>query len=134
MPFLNDLVTQLEADALGTYGTDIFVSSKATVPKIAAGSIHLADTGGTAPVLTHNDLLSPAYVQPSAQVTIRHNTYEGAMTKAVAVRNSLSKIRNQLLNATWYLWVKPQQEPIDLGIDDTGQTRFAFNVLARKRP
>jgi hypothetical protein len=34
----------------------------------------------------------------------------------------------------FYLWIRPLQEPFDLGIDEKGRARVAFNVTTRKTP
>jgi hypothetical protein len=137
MAFLDDLASVLVGGGLGTLGTDLFLSSRAVVPALPSGStVHIIETGGTAPHNTHNSTASPAYLQPGAQITVRANDYRVAITKARAVYESLYGIRNEFIGSGWYLWVKPLQEPFDLGVEDNGQSRVAFNVIARynKRP
>jgi hypothetical protein len=34
----------------------------------------------------------------------------------------------------FYLWVRPIQEPFDLGVDERGRVQLVFNVNARKTP
>jgi hypothetical protein len=53
---------------------------------------------------------------------------------AAAAYAALFKIRNQFINSGWYKWIKPLQEPADIGLDTTGQARIVFNVIANKRP
>lgn len=136
MPWLNDLVSELEAASLGVGNTSIFISLQASIPVLASGepTIHLVDTGGTSPDNTQNSTIRPAYVQPSAQVTVRAGTYEQAYARAEAARNTLYAIRNKFINSGWYLWVKPTTDLIEMPIDDRKQSRIAFNVIAKKRP
>lgn len=136
MPWLNDLVTQLQAEGVGTFNADIFASSKAVPPVLASGfaTIVIIDTGGTDPEKTHNSVILPAYLRPSAQLTARADSYEAADAKARAAYAALVKVRNQFIGATWYKWINPLQEPFDGGVDDRGQIRVWFNVIGNKRP
>lgn len=124
------------ADGVGTFATDIFATSKAVIPMLPSGfaTIHLLETPGTAPDLTHNDLITPAYIQPSVQVTARSADAETAYAKLQLAYNSLVKIRNQFINSGWYVWVKPTSHFLDAGLDARGQARISFNVTVRKRP
>jgi len=136
MAFLDDMIDMLEGDLVGTYGTDIFASSQAFIPVLASGlaTLHLIQTGGTAPERTHNAVLTPAYIQPTMQLTARASTHAAAFAKATAAYNSLFKIRNQFINSGWYKWVKPLGDLDDSGSDPNGQVRVSFNVIANKRP
>lgn len=140
MAWLEDLVTQLEAEGVGTFGVSIFASSRASVPVLASGlaTVHIIETGGEAPENTHNALITPGYLQPGAQITSRADDYDAAMAKARQAYNALFKVRNQFINSGWYKWIKPLQEPFDLqapaGVDPRGQCRIVFNVIGNKRP
>ena len=134
--WLTDLVTQLEADGVGTFGEDLFTSSKAAPPILVSGeaTVSVIATGGTSPDHTHNAVITPAYVRPGAQITVRARDYTTAEAKAREVYNSLVKVRNQFINAGWYLSIDALQEPFDGGKDERGQMQCQFNVIGKKRP
>ena len=136
MPFLNDLVTQLTTESWGTLNSDIFTSTRTSIPVLASGfaTLQLTATGGTDPINTHNDLLLPAYIRPTAQAMIRAGNAELAMTRAIAARNALYKIRNTTINGTWYQSVRLLGDLLDSGVDDRQQSRVSFNVMGTLRP
>lgn len=133
-PFTDDLAALLEAASVGTLGTDIFTGLKTTVPQlpVPSGSLHIVATGGTSPDETHNDVLTPAYTQPGAQITARASASQDAEAKARAAYAAV-RIRNQFVGSGWYLWVKPLQEPFELTQEDSDDSRWVFNVIARRK-
>lgn len=135
MPFLDDLITQLHADGVGTLGTNIFATSKAGIPLLASGAtLQILETQGMDAEHTQNSTVRPAYVNPQAQLTARAYDPDVAYAMAQAAYNSLNKIRNTFINSGWYKWIKPKQEPFDGGVDERKQIRIKFNVRANKRP
>jgi hypothetical protein len=132
VPFLDDLVTELEDAGVGTWGTNIFTSTRAEVPVLASGeaSLQLIETGGTAPENTQNALGQPAFMRPSAQILARANSKVQAEAKAWDAYRVMFRVRNKFINSGWYRDIKPLQAPIDLGLDDRGQIKYGFNVLA----
>lgn len=138
MPYwLDDLIFKLHADGVGTYGTNIFKGSKASIPVLpnGAATLQLISTGGTNPDRTHNSVIRPAYLRPTAQLTARADGYSACETMARAAFDSLVSVRNEFINSTWYQEIEPlQSEFIDLGVDEKKQNRLVFNVLGNKRP
>ncbi|HMF88744.1 MAG TPA: minor capsid protein [Gemmatimonadaceae bacterium] len=132
---LDDLVWLIERAGLGTYGTDLFKGTLATVQIVGAGPfITLIATGGAAPEGTHNMIHLPAYVHPSAQIVVRAELYDVAETRVKALYELLYPIRNQMVNGTWWRSVTYiQSEPLDLGRDDNGRVRLSFNIDVAKR-
>jgi hypothetical protein len=135
VPFLDDLVDQLESDSVGVWGTSIFTSTRAELPILSGGvtsgaTLQLIETGGTAPENTHNATIRPAFLKPSAQVVARANSKKHAEAMAWNAYKSLFGIRNKTINGNWYRSVRPLQSPGDLGLDDRGQIKYGFNVLA----
>jgi len=131
---LSDLISLYEADSLGTFGTNIFASTNATIPRVESGAIlTLVETGGTSPENTHNSVLRPAYIQPGAQVIARSVDYQTAFDKAKAAYDS-SFITNQMIGSTWYQKIRPTTEPADLKPDKRGNARVGFNLIAKRRP
>lgn len=132
MPWLEDLITVLEADGVGVYGSTIFKGSAASVPMLASGAtLVLMETGGSGPENTQNSTQTPAYLRPTAQLSVRANTRPAARAMAEAAYLSLFKIRNQHINSGWYQFVRPLQEPFDGGVDDRKQVRIVFNVTGK---
>lgn len=91
---LEEIVTILEDAGVGTYGTDIFDSSKADIPTGAGPYLSIIETGGAPPERTQNSVSTPAYPQPTAQLVVRATDYTDARTMARAAYNALAPIRN----------------------------------------
>lgn len=129
-----DLVAHYQSLNLGTYATDLFTTTKANIPVLASGlpTIQILETGGTAPDHIHNSATRPAYLQPSAQITVRATSPDTARLKAEELFYA-SHVRNAFINSGWYMWIKPLQNPFDGGVDERGQARFQFNVIGKKR-
>jgi hypothetical protein len=131
MAWLEDIVTQLESNGVGTYGVNIFISTKRGIPVLASGqaTLQLIKTGGTAPENTQNSTETPAYSNPGCQITCRAGDWVTAYGMAEKAYLSLFKVRNQFINSGWYRSIKPLQEPFDSGVDERGQVLVRFNVL-----
>jgi hypothetical protein len=135
MSFLDDIVTQLQDENVATLGTNLFVSTQATVPSlVGSATLQVIATGGTTSDKTHNKVIKPAYLQPGAQLTAAADDYKTAENMAVAAYFALVKVRNQFINSGWYMWIKATQEPSDTSANVKGKARVGFNVIARKRP
>lgn len=65
-----ELAAVLVAAGVGTYGTDLFVSSMAKMPSGCGPFIFITMAGGLNPVTTHSSPL-PHQQRPSAQVLVR---------------------------------------------------------------
>lgn len=132
MPFLNDLTTEFVASGVSSgWGTDLFTSTRAEILVISGvATLHLLETGGTAPENTQNATGQPAFIQPSAQITARADTKSLAEAKAWDAYRVCFRVRNRRINGNWYRSIKPLQQPTDLGVDDRGQIKYGFNVLA----
>lgn len=142
--WIDDLVSLLVAGAAGTAGTSIFWTSGAILPPASAtqsrtGFLTLQDTGGAAPIIMHNSTkagvqIIPAYRRPSAQIVARSTDAGPAMILAEKAWNICVQKRNFFVNGVWYVKLDVVQEPFDLGKDDAGRVRYAFNVDGEKRP
>ena len=117
-----------------TLGTDLFISRQATIPKGDGPYTSLIEVIGMMPERTHNSVVIPAYQHPAAQVLTRALSYPVARARAWALYQIYSGQRNVTINGTWYREINVNQEPFDLGHDDTGRVRVAFNVSGVKRP
>lgn len=132
MAFLDDLVTKLETDGVGTRGVNIFTTSGVTVPRKTDGSatLHIKKTGGSSPEQTQNATLRPAFLQPGAQLVAAADDYETAETFASSAYYSLGQVRNEFINSGWYRRIRCLQEPHDIGVNDREQQQSGFNILA----
>lgn len=133
MAWLDDLVSLL-SPGVAVYGTSLFVSSRAVIPTGDGPYLALIETGGSGPRRTQNAVATPAYVQPGAQVIAFASTEPAAKTMITNAYNVLVGVSNRLVGSVWYLWIRPLQEPFDMGLDEAGRIRIGFNVIALKRP
>lgn len=78
--FRQEVTELLVASGVGTYGAggNIFRGALAKIPTSGGPYLHLRETGGTAPLRTHNEINPPAYERPTMQVTVRATTYTAA--------------------------------------------------------
>lgn len=112
----------------------VFVGAKASLPSGASAFLTIQVEGGQDPEGTHNLTDVPAYVRPAAQVTARAIKYSDAETAAWAAFSAIFKVRNRFVKGTWWRSVSMKQsEPFDLGEDDQGRPRLAFNFDCVKR-
>jgi hypothetical protein len=103
--FLEELAQVLEDAGVGTRGTDIFLSSNATMPDENGPFITLTDTGGPGPLRTHNEAgptavagssaMAVSYQRPTAQVVTRARSASACRAKAYAAYSALSAVRNR---------------------------------------
>lgn len=133
MTWPEDLMTQLAAEGVGTAAVNLFISSRAASPRSTAPMLIIFETGGTGSMLTQNSV-GDAYEFPSAQILVRGADYAAVRAMADAAYDALTKVRNQMLNGTWYVSIRGLQKFIDMGLDENGHVRLAFNVLGTKRP
>lgn len=97
--FLLELVAVLVAAGVGTYGTNIFISSKAVIPTGNGPYLNIVATGGAEGIRTQNVTSGPTYERPSAQVTVRAQSAAAAEAMARAAYAALVGIRNQSVTA-----------------------------------
>ncbi len=142
MGFAQELLYIMSGDHVGVPQTNMFVGTFKVVPSGPGPFLSIIETGGTSPDNTHNAVIKPAYQRPGAQIVCRADTAPAAYAMARAAYNSLVKTTNLYIGSgilnptgTWYRKIRPLQEPFDIGLDATGnRVRYAFNVLADKRP
>lgn len=141
MPFLDDLVTILEGDSVGTFGTTIYTSTKAAPPLLPVGSavLVLIETGGTSPEKTQNDAYGqpgsgqgrPATIRPGAQIVAKSGDYDTAAALARLAYTSLVRVINRVVNSGRYKDINVLQEPFDGGLDQRGNAQCKFNIVAK---
>ncbi len=97
--FIQEIVTRLATQGVGTFGTSLFASTQARVPDGDGPYLQVIETGGTAPDRTHNAAPAPGYQHPGAQITARAKTHAAARGMALAAYAAL-QIRNLELSDT----------------------------------
>src|SRR5688500_7791418 len=124
--------------SVGTYGSNMFVSTKAVLPAGTGPYLNMVVTSGKPPERTHNDQHTvsqkPSRQNPSAQLTVHAKDYAAARTMAWNAYYATTGRRNITVNGTFYEVIEPLQEPFDLGQDETGRARVAFNLMGKKNP
>lgn len=134
MPFLDEIANRIEEQGAGTLGTDMFLSSKASIPSGNGPIISITETGGTTSRRTQNNT---ATQRPSASIIVRASTYPAARARAVLVYEALggdNGLANTFLMGTFYQSIVPKQQLTDLGLDDLSRARVVFNIEAEKVP
>jgi hypothetical protein len=109
---------------------NVVLSTKATVPTTGTYVV-LTEYGGPGPDYIQNQV-TPIERHPAAQVMVRGDNYLTCRTIAESLYLNYVRVKNELVNNVWYRRISPQQEPFDLGLDDTGKARVVFNVIANK--
>jgi hypothetical protein len=130
--FLDEIKDRLVAQGVGTYGSNIFLGSRAVIPEGDGPYISLTETGGTAPTRIHN--VPGAHTQrPTAQVLVRASSYLVARTKAKAAYAALDGVFNTTISGVFYQKITARQEPTDIGLDGENRVMVAFNIEAEKQ-
>jgi hypothetical protein len=92
--FGGEIIAILTAAGVGTYGTNIFIGSKATRPVGMKGAVLMvAESGGGSPDMIHNQA-APAYRKPTAQFVASAEKPADARRMAFLAWNALSVVRN----------------------------------------
>jgi hypothetical protein len=124
-----DCATRLIATSVVTaLGTDVSIGGKAQIPE-GDRVISILETGGPGHTEVQNRV--GAYPNPSAQITARAMKASDAQALALAAIAALN-VRNITINGVFYLWIRPvQSKPFDMGVDEKGRSKWAFNVNGR---
>lgn len=119
---LDELGAYLQAEGLGTLGTNLFLGSMpvdapdATTPDAMTA---LIETPGFPAIYVH-DVVPPSREAPVVQIMTRGAPYDYATARQWAqdIFVALGSIRNQTLSGTFYLGVQPIQSVFKLRDDD----------------
>lgn len=132
--FLDEIAALLADKGVGTIGTDIFLGSKAVIPKTSGPFLSLIETGGSGPTRVQNE--PGAHTQrPSAQVLVRAKSYIEARRMIKNAYDVLDGVFNTVLSTTFYQKIVAMQEPTDLGQQDAnGRVMIVFNIDVEKQP
>lgn len=136
--FLDDLLELFRTQGIGTPNSNMFASSKASIPTGNGPYLSVTETGGSGQEGTHNDsrVGKNGYEQPNAQIICRAVNYNAAKTMAVKAHAAIVKVgsKSQMVNGTWWRSAKALQQPFDLGSDAQGRPQVVFNIAVVKRP
>lgn len=97
---VNEVKNLLEDAGVGTLGTDIFATSKASIPDDDGPYLSIWPSGGATGVRTHNVTTGPTYERPSVQITVRGHSPSAVETMARAAYSALVGVRNQDVDDT----------------------------------
>lgn len=129
MAFLDDIGDYLEANAIGTLATDLFL---AELPDTPDACIAVYEYAGNPPSKMGDNR------QPGLQVRSRAQSYATARANIEAVYTLLSAIGDEFqdtapdgveINGTLYLHFETTQEPVPLGPDERGREEIALNFI-----
>ncbi len=97
--FPAELIRILVAASVGTANTNMFYSSRTTVPKGAGPFLTITETGGMGVERTHNVVATAAYLKSGAQIVVRGDSTAAVRAMAWAAFNALQPIRNSTITA-----------------------------------
>jgi hypothetical protein len=137
--FIDDVLWLLVNANVGVDGGTIFRSSKAILPspqswptidptKGQGPYLSLDDLGGPAPTRVQNYNV-PNTKKPSCSILARGLTYQATIALINAAYAAVDGQFNAFVNGTFYLSIMARTEPMDYGIDATGNNvQYLFNV------
>lgn len=132
--FVFEIRDRLVAMGVGTFGTNIFIGAKASIPSGSGPYLSILETGGSGAARTQNDT---ATERPTAQILVRGMTEPLAKNMIKAAYDALggaNGLFNVTLTGTFYLSITARQNLTDIGLDDPGRQMYDFNIDAEKAP
>lgn len=116
-----DIKDILEAAGIGTYGTDLFVS---TIPERPDAAVGIIDTAGLSPLP-----VDYIYDRPSVQIIVRGtaNGYLAAYSKAESIKRALHALYNETWNGTRYIVILAETDILWIGPDERNRPQFSLN-------
>jgi hypothetical protein len=129
---LDEIGAYLQAQSIGTLGTDLF---RGELPDHVDSAVGVFETPGASPTYVQDDA-GVKLESPHFMVLARgaREDYEAPRQKAEDALTALAAVRNQSLSGTRYLRVKPLQTPFPLERDDNDRVVIAVNFEALKEP
>lgn len=124
MSALDDLLSELQTNGLGTVGTDLFINVE---PSNVAQGIMLRQTGGM-----YDPYLGCNARGLEFQAVIRDPEYPDGLSKAETVMETLN-LDQVTIGGSFFFWVRPMHEPIPFGREASGTETFVLNFEARWR-
>lgn len=121
---LDDLVSYMDGNGIGTVGTNLFRSYMPTSP---VNCVAVIETGGPQP---NKEL---PLKKPTFQVLIRNSSYSAGKTKLNAVRSLLQQKSQTQIGSTFFLYILAISEGGHLGRDERGADQFSINFICETR-
>ena len=125
---LDEIGNYLQAQAVGTLGTDLFTGTLPDAPDACTG---LMEYGGAAPVHALGGGQAK-YERPRLQVVVRATTYTAARTKIETVYKLLQALSNTTLSSVRYLSVEAVASPAFLERDANNRVKLVVNFQIHK--
>jgi hypothetical protein len=124
MSYISDLANYLQAQNVGTVGTNIFYSY---MPDDVEVGVALFDTGGNTP-----DPYLPTH-EPTFQAFIRGTDYDTGKALLEEVRDALHQISGQTIGDTYFYFILANAEGGHIGRNERGDDEFSINFRCRTR-
>ncbi len=126
MSVAGDLVTYLEAQAVGVAGTDLFVGP---LPDAPLDVTALIETGGDQSIRAMAAGAGQALAErPTVQVLTRGSTPQIARARVDAVRAVLDGLNRATLSGKFYHSILGAQPPTWLGYDENRRSLYTWNL------
>jgi len=128
VPLLEEIVTYMAANAMGTLEVNLFKGSMPDTPDVCTS---VNDYGGAAP--NHAFGVPGLFDEmPGIQVLARALTRTAAAARIDLVYKGLPKIQGITLSGTLYRIVNAVQTPFKREVDSKNRVIYAVNFLAEK--
>src|SRR6188472_2048050 len=99
---LDELGAALQAAGVGTVNTDILLTANAPIPTGSGPYLTMIETGGFEAERTQNTISSPAYVNPTVQITVRGKLPSEIRDMAQEAYDYFTGVRNTTLSSVFY--------------------------------
>lgn len=120
---LEDIGNYLQANGVGTVGTDIFLGQ---MPEAPDNCVALFEYAGYSPDLHWDG------ERPGLQVRVRNKSYAAGRAKAEQIVQKLHGLAEGMLSGTRYLLIRAEQSPESLGRDANGRNEWVVNFAIIK--
>lgn len=132
MALLDSLGARLQADGVGTVGTNIFLSFMPPTPDAV---VVIYEGRGNGPEHTFG-VGVVAVERPLIRLIARaaRNDYPAARTLMDLARNSLGDIRNETISGVKFMCVTPTSDPYPLRLDDKERAQMGLDLITWLTP
>lgn len=131
--FLDEIASRIASQNIGVVASSIFMGRGAVLPVGDGPFLTIVETGGTGSERTQQNALA----RPTAQLMVSAGNFKAALDTARKVFNTLGGddgLHNIDLSGVRYVSLTARQQPYEIGPDQRGRPRVAFNIDATKVP